>query len=222
MNKSSHVGRPTLYLSLTTLLLTGVVLGAAFLLSPSKDSEEQKGPQVIVDVSYAITYGSYRKAYEDADLVVLGRVTSVEYHFTSLPYTISHLEAELVIKGELSGRTVSVSQLGVGVDEEKGIYYIIYEDPPLEVGERLLLLLRENKDSPSRNWYWYPGMFGRFEVVDDKVYSMMYELPRLKLLEKYGLPEQERIEKATMLTRTNYASVNGIPLEEFIEMLTTP
>ncbi|MEM3028686.1 MAG: hypothetical protein QXW09_00975 [Thermoproteota archaeon] len=200
---------------------------------------------MIGSVSYAITYRSYRKAYEDADLVVLGKVVSVDNdskyrelrngtwvtledsesagptvskHFFTFPV----LEVEQVIKGELFSKTVTIIQGGVGIDAEKGIVYIILEDPPLEAGERVILFLHKSKDEDYPSTYSYLGPFGRFEVVDSKVYSMMYEAPGLKLLEKYGIPEQQRIEQAAILTRTEYAKVNGTPLEEFIETLTAP
>lgn len=244
MDKSSRVGRLTLYLSLATLFLTGVVLGIAPFLA--NNLTEQRGLKVMIgSVSYAITYRSYRKAYEDADLVVLGRVVSVNNDSKyrelrngtwvtiedSKPpgptaskhvFTFPVLEVERVIKGKLSSKTVTIIQGGVGIDEEKGIAYIILEDPPLEVGERVILFLHKSKDEDYPSTYSYPGPFGRFEIIDGKVYSMMYEAPELKLLEKYGIPEQQRIEQAAILSITDYANVNGITLEAFIETLTAP
>ncbi|MEM3028681.1 MAG: hypothetical protein QXW09_00950 [Thermoproteota archaeon] len=172
-------------------------------------------------------YNSYKDAYKEAELVVLGRVISVEVvstkHFLTwevITYTLSRLKVELVIKGESPTGIITLSQTG-GIEEE-GIYCVVIEDPPLEVGEGVILFLNGNGGSPPDNLYCYPGMFGRFEVVDGKVYSMMHEAPGLKLLEKYGLPKQKRIESASILAGMDYVNVNGIPLEEFIETLTAP
>ncbi len=111
-------------------------------------------------MSYAFVYESFTEAYEEADLVVTGEVARIEYYLRpdsdeeiettfgtivpSTPFTISLLEIDVLVKGELSQDTIYIIQCG-----GKGYHDIpvlIPEDPPFIVGEKVLLFLHKKID----------------------------------------------------------------------------
>jgi len=185
----------------------------------------------VTSVSYAFVYKSFKEAYENADLVIVGTVTKVEYYLkpdseqeieTSLgtiipstPITFSWLKVDSLIKGDNVIETVLVMQFG-----GKGyldIPVFIPEDPPLIVGEKVLLFLIKNPFTikyESEEHVYY-GPFGRFEIIDNRVFSAMYGLPQNVL----GRSVMSRDSAKNLLASTDYSQINGVPLDIFIQLL---
>jgi len=152
--------------------------------------------------------------------------TSIGLVIPSSPHTYSEVEVELIIKGEVKSRTILVRQDGgiwpiiVRPKSEKFRPILVQcaDDPLFEIGERvvLFLFLVGDRDEVAQNRrerrvlaeyeteYVYHGVFGRFRVEEDSVYSACYYLPE---------------GRTGMLEGTDYRRVNGVPLEVFIETL---
>ncbi len=183
-----------------------------------------------IQVSYAVYYKSLKEAYRAADLVIIGKVTQVEYYLKptstktistvigplvpSRPLTYSWIRVEKVIKGRLTNNTVLVRQDG-------GLGYhdtpiVLPEDPPLMKNESVILFLIKGSSEKYQEEYVYHGPFGRFEVIDEKVYSAIYGLPTSFM----GREIQSRKEASIILSiAPDYKDINGVPLETFIETL---
>ena len=89
----------------------------------------------------------------------------------------------------------------------------------MEEGEFVILFLREPIEKgdfvkyPGIE-YRHTGVFGRFKVVDGKVYSAMYSLPE----EIGGIPCRSRAE-SILKQFEGYDKVNGITVEEFLKLV---
>ncbi len=62
--------------------------------------------------------------------------------------------------------------------------------------------------------YVYYGPFGRFEILDDRVFSVMHGLPENML----GKSTSKLCAKA-ILESTDYSLIDGVPIETFIQIL---
>jgi len=98
-------------------------------------------------------------------------------------------------------------------------WVIVPEDPPMRVGERVILFLKgpisegDHLKYPNLQ-YRYMGVFGRFKVVDGKVYSAMYFLP-IKI-DRFPSRMQAVL---TLKGLEGYEEVNGITIEEFLNLV---
>ncbi len=61
--------------------------------------------------------------------------------------------------------------------------------------------------------YCYLGVFGRFKVINGKIYSAMYYLPE----EINGIPCRRKAKM--LLEGFGYEIVNGITIEDFLKLL---
>ena len=131
----------------------------------------------------------------------------------STPFTISEIEVEVVIKGRVESEKILVRQLGgrwplivrsyASWFKPKMIQ--VREDPLFKIGERVVLFLKPTNHSIN-GCYAYYFFFGRFRVINGKVYSALYYL-------------SEDILILSTLRGTDYEQINGIPLKEFIKIL---
>ncbi|MEM1581351.1 MAG: hypothetical protein QXK89_02410 [Candidatus Bathyarchaeia archaeon] len=225
---------PCIFIISMGIIFGGIIFGIAFTSINAFFIQTKRQGIGIGEVSYAFYYESFRDAYDKADLVVVGKVIRVEYYCKPIakvviqtamgplvpcfPWTLSSLEVETVIKGELTNKTIIVSQAG-GISY--GVFALLPEDPPLKIGERVLLfLIKSELPVKYEEEFGYHGPFGRFEVIDGKVYSLMYGLP--EELEDTRVKCREAAENIlTAFPHSDYKDVNGIPLEDFIKILTT-
>jgi len=196
--------------------------------------QEPRGPGGDICISLPFAYKSFKEAYEKCDVAIIGRVVRQWYYTQrtkdivitvrhkgvplgdvapSSPYTISEIEVEVVIKERVESEKILVSQLGGKwplivrsyAPWFKPIVIQVREDPLFKIGERVVLFLKPTND-PINGCYAYYFFFGRFRVINGKVYSALYYL-------------SEDIPILSILRGTDYEQINGIPLEEFIKIL---
>jgi len=183
----------------------------------------------LVMVSYTRMY-SLREAYEAADLVILGKIIYTEHYTWNIkrpymgkaltfeePYSYHRVKVIEVFKGNPISDIIIVAQFG-GLDS-KGRLVIVPEDPPMEEGELVILFLKGPREKgdfvkyPGRE-YCHMSVFGRFKVIDGKVYSAMYFLPE----EKNGISCRSIAERL-LKGLEGYREVNGITIEEFLKLI---
>ena len=201
-----------------------------------KPSVVQKPRRLSGDIciSLPFVYKSFKEAYEECDVAIIGRVVRQWYYTQrnkdivvtvrhegvplgdiapSTPFTISEIEIEVIIKGRVESEKILVRQLGGRwplimrsyVSWFKPTVIQVREDPLFKIGERVVLFLKPTND-PINGCYAYYFFFGRFRVISGKVYSALYYL-------------SEDTPMLSTLRETDYEQINGIPLEEFIKML---
>ncbi len=226
-----------------TIMILGAFAGAMVLPTLAslrqgayKSSVVQKPRRLSGDIciSLPFVYRSFKEAYEECDVAIIGRVVRQWYYTQrskdvvvtvcregvplggvapSTPYTISEVEIEAVIKGRVEGERVLVRQLGGRwplivrsyASWFRPTVIQVREDPLFKIGERVVLFLKPTND-PINGCYAYYFFFGRFRVMNGKVYSALYYL-------------SEDTPMLSILRGTDYEQINGIPLEEFIKML---
>ncbi|RLE81595.1 MAG: hypothetical protein DRJ51_03525 [Thermoprotei archaeon] len=216
-------------LAALTTLITGVYLEK---LGTLKELQEYgQLPMALVIVDYAKPV-SLAEAYRQADLVVVGRVLGIERvsTFSKMPAMCLTVEVELVIKGLVTTNRIAVWQTGSCIGRF-GVFFLRLDDPPLMPGERVILFLREVEPEsisgmeivsvPLHEYELFLGPFGRFEVIDGKVYSLMHVteelLKSLSLNPKLIDAAKNHVE--SWLKGSEYERIKGVTLEEFIAML---
>jgi len=133
-------------------------------------------------VSWAKGYGSLRELVEDSDVVVLGEVinsfVSINTYgpwATKYVHTVYEFRVERVILAEVKANEVLTLNHTGGI-VNGAPRQVIREDPPLNVGERLILFLVRARYSDSDylhpTQYFILGPWGRFVVVSERVYSL--------------------------------------------------
>ena len=108
---------------------------------------------------------------------------------------------EVIKKPEwFSNSTITVLQLGAETDDAiKEIRF----DPLMHVGEKFVLFLEQSLEYNGTQQWDYPGPWARYMVKDGKVYSLDLIYP-------------DNYHGTALPTR-----VNGIPLSEFTESIST-
>jgi len=219
----------SLFLIILLLGFTIALLPAnksAFLLAEGSSGYDFKVIGVIL-YSYARVY-TLKEAYWNADLVILGEIIWSENYVWKAsseslgdPYLYHRVKVIRVFKGEPVSDVIIVQQEGGWMRVELSGKYlegwvIVPEDPPMRAGEQVILFL----EGP-HTWgkypnlqYSYMGVFGRFKVIDGKVYSAMYFLP-IKI-DRFPSRMQAVL---TLKGLEGYEEVNGITIEEFLNLV---
>ena len=120
-----------------------------------------------IGVDYPKSYDNLTELASDAALIAVGRIDrTVRVGPDGQPprgtYTKSAFRLERVLKGDKNGEVI-VNQIGaIGQAEDVA-------DPIFRPGEEAVLFLKTNGEV-----YFLPGPWGRYRIVDNKVYSMNY------------------------------------------------
>jgi|GEM_PF-3302703 len=187
-----------------------------------------KGMVGVTTVSYVRAY-TLKEAYDTADLVVLGRIIYSEHYVWKVkrpyrgktltfeePYIYHRVKIIKVFKGNPISNIIIVAQFG-GMTS-RGLV-LVPEDPPMEEEELVILFLcgpceRGDFVKYPGIEYCYMGVFGRFKVINDRVYSAMYFLPE----EIGGIPCRKAAEDI-LKDLEGYKDVNGITIEKFLKLV---
>lgn len=160
-------------LSPATIVLTLVLAGS--LLTNRSNSGSNA---TIIDVSWARGYGSLKELAISpyTTVVVKGVVIGAESYVETLReptlgpglvFTDYVLEVQLVLKGSLKvSDTITIHQTGGTVG---GYTMVVWDDPPLHVGDTLVLFLHEYEPG---KYFIEGGPQGRFTIRDGSVYSL--------------------------------------------------
>jgi len=152
-----------------------------------------------VDVSWAKGYAGIEDLSAESDLIAVGTVKKIVevtddvvgedrrgpiiLYFTDFAFSV-----ERVLKGPQGIREVIVHQTGAAGREE------IRDDPLLECGDKCVLFLHEYETG---KYYILGGPQGRFQIIDNEVFSMNNILPGIISLHP-GL-DVKGMEKADFL-----------------------
>jgi hypothetical protein len=116
-------------------------------------------------------YHNIEELATDSPLIIIGTVKNLveTYQEGRREYSsIYQFQVEQVLKGKKQS-TIQVQQMG---DPDNYYMTVAKEDPLLQLGERYLLFL----DNGVSGRYVYYGPNSRYQIEDDKVYSMNYVL----------------------------------------------
>jgi hypothetical protein len=160
-------------LSPATIVLTLVLAGSLL------TNRSNSGSNVtIIDASWARGYGSLKELAISpyTTVVVKGVVIGAESYVETLReptlgpglvFTDYVLEVQLVLKGSLKvSDTITIHQTGGTVG---GYTMVVWDDPPLRVGDVLILFLHECEPG---KYFIEGGPQGRFTIRDGSVYSL--------------------------------------------------
>ncbi len=98
-----------------------------------------------------------------ADAIVLGRITRIESHRDVFGRIHTYVTVGLdeVYKGDISGREVTIREIGGSVGDRT---YWVFANPEFVVGERILLFMDQRADGTLRTYHFY---LGKFSIVTD-------------------------------------------------------
>lgn len=146
-----------------------------------------KGYEGIEDLSGEadlIAVGTAKEIVEVTDEVVgAARWGPIIFYFTDFAFSV-----EQVLKGPQDIREVIIHQTGAAGEEE------IRDDPLLECGDKYVLFLHEYETG---KYYILGGPQGRFQIIENEVFSMNNILPGIISLHP-GL-DIKGVEKAKFL-----------------------
>lgn len=174
--------RRTFYILASVCTVVGIVGGlfaAPYLSRPS-------GDQGMISAHWAHPYPSLGAMTRDADAVVLatveetrpGRTVLTSGGQNILPFTLVDLAVERVIHGS-ADEVITVEQTGGLVDET--IYYIDDDGGSYDVGQRVLLFL---KQQPDTGYYYLTHPQGRFRVWGDELQAVASDGPAAQALDR--------------------------------------
>lgn len=147
-----------------------------------KQSAKEPYFTVGAQASWAKYYASLSELTPDSELIAVGVIDQVIRTFEeakNLYATTFSFRIEQVLKGEEIDK---VNLLQTGASEKP--WTIITDDPLFQKGERYLLFL----DHPSPDIYvTLSGPFGRYQIMDNKVYSMNHILQNNQYSAPQGL-----------------------------------
>ncbi len=176
-----------------------VIAVVAFLAILCFVSVGMQSGDILVTVSWAESYSNIEDLSTEADLIAVGTVKGVvgvnsevvgedRWGPIILYFTDFAFYVEQVLQGPQDVGEVIIHQTGAA-DE-----YEIRDDPLLERGDRYVLFLHEYETG---KYFILGGPQGRFQIIEDKVFSMNNILPVIISLHP-GL-DVKGVEKANFL-----------------------
>ena len=200
--KSGMIGMITFS---TLLFLTlGIV-------SSSISIQEQNPTTLYGSASYPRKYKNIRDlaTSNEVDVIVLGTITEAQPYLKTtldghgqLLSTNYSFNVISLLKGEISADIIYVHQTGGTLGN---LTLILREDPPMNVGDELILFLHHFKsmENDPNDYYVEGGPQGRFIVHGSKVYG---------LADLYGIPD--------VLSMVGHLKTNGMSLSTFFDQIT--
>jgi hypothetical protein len=161
--------------------------------------------------------GSYPRRYEnikdlassnEVDMIVHGIITEAEPYLKTtldghgqLLHTNYSFNVISLLKGEVSADIIYVHQTGGTLGN---MTLILREDPPMNVGDELILFLHhfKSRENDPNDYYVEGGPQGRFIVHRYKVYG---------LADLYGIPDVQSM--------VGHLKTNGMSLSNFLDQI---
>jgi hypothetical protein len=161
--------------------------------------------------------GSYPRRYEnikdlassnEVDMIVHGIITEAEPYLKTtldghgqLLHTNYSFNVISLLKGEVSADIIYVHQTGGTLGN---MTLILREDPPMNVGDELILFLHhfKSRENDPNDYYVEGGPQGRFIVHRYKVYG---------LADLYGIPDVQSM--------VGHLKTNGMCLSNFLDQI---
>jgi hypothetical protein len=161
--------------------------------------------------------GSYPRRYEnikdlassnEVDMIVHGTITAAQPYLKTtldghgqLLHTNYSFNVISLLKGEVSADIIYVHQTGGTLGN---MTLILREDPPMNVGDELILFLHhfKSRENDPNDYYVEGGPQGRFIVHRYKVYG---------LADLYGIPDVQSM--------VGHLKTNGMSLSNFLDQI---
>jgi hypothetical protein len=199
--KTGMIGVTTI--SALFLLILGMV-------SSSISIQEQNPTILYGSGSYPRKYKNIRDlaTSNEVDMIVHGIITEAEPYLKTtldghgqLLHTNYSFNVISLLKGEVSADIIYVHQTGGTLGN---LTLILREDPPMNVGDELILFLHHFKsmENDPNDYYVEGGPQGRFIVDGPKVYG---------LADLYGTPD--------VLRMAGHLKTNGLNLSTFLDQI---
>jgi hypothetical protein len=207
-----------------TGIIGAVTISALFLLilgtlSSSISFQEQTNSINFQEHTPTILYGSasYPRKYKnirdlatsnEVDAIVHGTITAAQPYLKTtldghgqLLSTKYSFNVISLLKGEVSTDIIYVHQTGGTLGN---LTLILREDPPMNVGDELILFLHnfKSREINPNDYYVEGGPQGRFIVHGSKVYG---------LADLYGIPD--------VLSMVGHLKTNGMSLSNFLDQI---
>jgi len=200
--KTGIIGATTI--SALFLLILGMV-------SSSISIQEQNPTTLYGSASYPRKYKNIRDlaTSNEVDVIVHGTITEAEPYLETtldghgqLLNTNYSFNVISLLKGEISADIIYVHQTGGTLGDQT---LILREDPPMNVGDELILFLHHFKsmENDPNDYYVEGGPQGRFIVHRYKVYG---------LADLYGIPDVQGM--------VGHLKTNGMSLSTFFDQIT--
>lgn len=166
--RSWRVREKTVLLRAAGFLLIGFVIGSAALVSGCASSG---GPVKTVKISsaWAVMYNDFKSLKQGSDVAVAGSISKVANVTQQNRMTVStdfvfHISQVILDPGQqVQGSSLTVHQIGGIIGDTR---YEVEDDPLFQIGEQLILFLREGIPDI---YYVAGGPSGRFEVRNHMV-----------------------------------------------------
>ena len=199
--KTGIIGATTI--SALFLLILGTV-------SSSISIREQNPTTLYGSASYPRKYKSIRDlaTSNEVDMIVHGTITAAQPYLKTtldghgqLLSTNYSFNVISLLKGKVSADIIYVHQTGGTLGN---LTLILREDPPMNVGDELILFLHHFKsmENDPNDYYVEGGPQGRYIVYDSKVYG---------LADLYGTPD--------VLRMAGHLKTNGLSLSTFLDQI---
>jgi len=199
--KTGMIGVTTI--SAMFLLILGMV-------SSSISIQEQNPTTLYGSGSYPRKYKNIRDlaTSNEVDMIVHGTITAAQPYletwldgYGQLLSTNYSFNVISFLKGEVSADIIYVHQTGGTLGN---LTLILREDPPMNVGDELILFLHHFKsmENDPNDYYVEGGPQGRYIVYDSKVYG---------LADLYGTPD--------VLRMAGHLKTNGLSLSTFLDQI---
>jgi hypothetical protein len=196
--KTGIIGATTI--SALFLLILGTV-------SSSISIQEQNPTILYGSASYPRKYKSVRDlaTSNEVDAIVHGTITEAEPYLKTtldghgqLLHTNYSFNVISLLKGKVSADTIYVHQTGGTLGN---LTLVLREDPPMNVGDELILFLHhfKSRENDPNDYYVEGGPQGRFIVCRYKVYG---------LADLYGIPDMQGM--------VGHLKTNGMSLSNFL------
>ena len=150
-------------------------------------------------VSYPYEYNNITEMSGDSDLIINGYVTESkiigDINGHELLFTDYTIKVTDVYKGKLSVNEIVVKQTGANV---YGLKRQIQEDPLMTKDVTMILFLKEYEKN---KYFIIGGPQGRFEIHDDKIYSLGEIHASVEIMTKHLVTQGISIEELELIIK---------------------
>lgn len=153
----------------TTVFVSSCIAGLSLLMAGCSNKASYDGyEKVPLSASWSYNYGSVEELTKSGDIVAIVKITdSKSEPYGGMQFTIYDAEIKQLICGN-DEKKIKIYMTG-GVDENEKKIYEIEDDPLMQINDEFLIFATQNKDG---TYTILSGSQGRFEIKDDRVYSL--------------------------------------------------
>lgn len=153
----------------TTVFAISCIAGVSLFITGCSNKASYEGYEKIpMSASWTYNYGSVEALSKSSDIVAVVKITgSKSEPYGGLLFTNFDAEVKQLISGN-DEKNIKIHMTG-GIDEAEKVIYEIEDDPLMQTNDEFLIFARKNDDG---TYTILSGPQGRFEIKDDRVYSL--------------------------------------------------